>query len=193
MHSAITSAGRRRLLRVGLAAPAVLAALRFSPAFADHDDHDHDHDDDDEHHDEHQQAPPPPQAIHGPFTADLVSVPQASANGDFTSSNPGSDPLVDGHITLPRRADSSSTGHPNIMLRGAAPSVSYDVAFQPFNTAKGREGLGTIGPTTSRGDLHAQTPNTLTGTSRVGVFVLTRTNDGSAQAGKEEFVSTLGG
>ncbi|MBV9327857.1 MAG: hypothetical protein JO352_29435, partial [Chloroflexi bacterium] len=66
----------------------------------------------------------------------------------------------------------------------------YDVAFVPLLGGKSREGLGTIGPTDSRGDLNALTPSALSGAARVGVFILTR-HDGN-EAGQDEFVTCMG-
>jgi hypothetical protein len=183
------TATRRGLLRRGLAltltAPMLAAALQAAPALADDGDEDRD--------DRPHPAPPPPRDHPDPFTSDLVTVSQAQTSGDFTSGNPGTDPLVDGRVNLRRREDGTTEGRARIELRGAAANVSYDVFFQPFASGKAREGLGTIGPTNNSGNLNATTPSALNGTSRVGVFVLARTSDGSAQAGKDEFVSSLGG
>jgi len=185
MRTHTTSATRRRLLRASLAAPVALAALSITPAFAD----DGDHDDGDDHH----QPPHAPHAALEPFSSDLVTVAQSASSGDFTSANPGADPLTDGHIAMRRRPDNTVEGRAAVSLRGAAANVSYDVFFQPFNTAKGREGLGTVGPTNDHGDLNKQTPNLLSGLNRVGIFIIARTGDGSAQAGKDQFVTSLGG
>jgi hypothetical protein len=69
------------------------------------------------------------------------------------------------------------------VLRGAQPSVSYEVVFVP--AAGGRESLGSVGPSNSRGSLVALTPNPLSGARRVGSFVLVRD-------GHDQFVSALG-
>lgn len=181
---------RRRVLRLTLGASALLAALQATGAAAD------DEDDEPDNHDQHEEAPPPRHRAGAqlqPFSSDLITVGQSASSGDFTSGNAGSDPLSNGRIGMVRNAGSSNEGRAAIVLRGAAASVSYDVFFQPFNTGKGREGLGTVGPTNQNGDLNMQTPNALSGVSRVGVFILARTGDGSGQAGKDEFVSSMGG
>lgn len=179
-------ATRRRLLRgglaMGLAAPAVVSLLQPGAAFAD----DGDQDDDDE-----RRPRPAPERLEA-FSSDLVTVSQSASSGDFTSGNPGSDPLTDGRVTLARRRNSGE-GRADVVLRGAAASASYDVFFQSLNSSKGREALGTVGPTNANGNLNQRTPTALSGTSRVGVFVIARTSDGSGQAGKDEFISSLGG
>lgn len=126
------------------------------------------------------------------FSSDLVTVAQSGGSGDLTSGNPGSDPLSDGRVTLVRR-DAGGEGRADVVLRGAAANASYDVFFLAFNQAKGREALGTVGPTNDKGHLNQRTPNAVSGSSRIGIFIITRTSDGSAQAGKDEFVSSLGG
>ena len=190
-----TTATRRGLLRRGLAltltAPALAAALHISPALAD--DGDDDRDDGER---RGPPNPPPGRARLDPFTSDLITVSQsASGGGDFTSSNPGTDPLSDGQISLRRRNDGTSEGRAVVRLRGAAASVSYEVFFEPFTAGKGRESLGVVGPTNRDGHLDDVTPadTPLKGTNRVGIFVVARTNDGSGQASKDEFVSSLGG
>jgi hypothetical protein len=187
MGASVTVSTRRRLLRGGLAVGVVATALapltQASSAFADDGDQDRD--------DGRRPQPAPAPRLEA-FSSDLVTVAQSAGSGDFTSSNPGSDPLTDGRVTLVRR-NSGGEGRADVVLRGAAASVSYDVFFQPFASSKGRESLGTVGPTNADGNLNARTPNALSGTSRVGMFVIARTSDGSGQAGKDEFVSSLGG
>jgi hypothetical protein len=177
---------RRWLLRGGLAmsvaAPTLVSLLQPGAALADHGDSGNDN-----------HNHPPNNSVHlGSFASDVVTVGQSASSGDFSSGNPGSDPLSDGRIRLNRKG-TSGEGHADVVLQGAAANVSYDVFFQPFNTGKGREALGTIGPTNADGHLAFRTPNVLSGTSRVGIFVIARSGDGSAQAGKDEFVSSLGG
>jgi hypothetical protein len=184
-----TAATRRRLLRAGVTL-GLIAGLQATVALADDDEHDHDDQGD---HDEHPPAPPRVRAQADVFSSDLVTAVQASSFNDFNSGNQGTDPLANGRIALSRRSSTSSEGRAVVALRGAASNASYDVFFQPFNTAKPREGLGTIGPTNEHGDLNAQTPNAIAGINRIGVFVLARSSDGSGQAGKDQFVSSLGG
>jgi hypothetical protein len=191
MEDSATGSGaatRRQLLRRGLAvsmiAPALVTAVQARTVWAD--DGDNDRDD--------RPAPSGPRPRRAePFTSDLVSVTAAASSGDFSSGNAGSDPLTDGRISLRRREDDTSEGRAHIQLRGAAPGASYDVFFQPFASGKAREGLGTIGPTNGDGNLNSETPSSLSGSNRVGIFVIARTNDGSGQAGKDEFVSSVGG
>lgn len=171
----------RRSAWLSLGTVALVSLSQAPTALAD----DGDHDEDDKHR-------PTPIARLEAFSSDLVTVSQSASSGDFTSGNPGSDPLVDGRVTL-RRRGSSGEGRAAIALRGTTPDVSFEVFFQPFASGKARESLGTIGPTSDSGHLNAQTPNVLSGSSRVGIFILVRTADGSAQASKDQFVSSLGG
>ena len=108
----------------------------------------------------------------------------------MASGNPGTDPLRDGRLHL-HHASSTTDGRLEVEVRGAAPNVSYDLLFWPLAAGKPRESLGTVGPTNKDGNLHAETPSALAGTNRLGVFVIVR-HDG-AEAGKDEFVSTMGG
>jgi hypothetical protein len=184
---ASSAATRRQLLRraamLGLSAPAFLAALQAGTVWADDGDEDKD-----------DRPPPPPRPRRiEPFTSELITVGDASSSGDFSSSNAGSDPLADGRISLRRREDSADEGRVRVDLRGAAANVSYDVFFQPFNSGKAREALGTIGPTNKDGNLNKETTSALSGSNRVGIFVIARTSDGSGQAGKDQFVSSIGG
>jgi hypothetical protein len=121
----------------------------------------------------------------------VSTVAQTAASGDFTSSNPGTDPLRDGRLRLRRKANGTDEGRLQVELRGAAVNVSYDVFFWPVAAGKAREPLGTVGPTNRDGNLRDLTPSALSGTNRVGLFVIVR-HDGS-EAGKDEFVSSMGG
>jgi len=116
----------------------------------------------------------------------LITMPQSGSSGDFNSGNGGSDPLSSGRAVL-----RPNDGRVEVALRGAASGASYEVFFQSINTGKGREDLGAIGPTDSAGNLDAVSPNMLSGSNRVGVFILARSNDNSAQAGKDEFISSV--
>jgi hypothetical protein len=193
MGSSVKTPTRRWLLRGGLAmsvaAPTLLSLLQPGAALADHDDN---HNGNQNQNDDHNHPPNTATAHLGSFSSDVVTVAQSASSGDFTSSNAGSDPLVDGRLRLNRKG-TTGEGRADVVLQGAAANVSYDVFFQPFNTSKGREALGTIGPTNAEGHLAFRTPNALSGTNRVGIFVITRTGDGSGQAGKDEFVTSLGG
>jgi hypothetical protein len=174
----------RRGLALALSLPALASMLNASQAFADDGDNDGDEDR------QRRQAPPVPQRVNN-FDSDLITVAQSAASGDFSSTNPGSDPLADGGVRLRRGRGSSDEGRLQVALRAAAANVSYDVFFWPATSAKPREALGTIGPTNNAGNLNDQTPNALGGLNRVGVFVIVR-HDGS-DAGKDEFVSSMGG
>lgn len=184
---------RRGLLQAGLAVGAV-ALLPAAAAYAsdDHDDDDNGRGKGNGNDNGRGPRPIPAPARFTTFSSDLVTVSQSASSGDFTSGNAGGDPLTDGRITLVRPRDGGE-GRAEVVLRGAAANVSYDVFFQPFNTGKGREGLGTIGPTNGSGNLNDRAPNVLSGTNRVGMFIIARTGDGSGQAGKDEFVSSVGG
>jgi hypothetical protein len=177
----------RRGLFIGFTAPALVSALQASTAWAD-DDNKQDGDDDAD--DDRRQRPPRPGRAEA-FTSDLITVSQA-ASSDFSSGNPGSDPLTDGQIRLQRRRNSSTEGRVVVELRGAAPNAVYQVFFQPAN-GSARTDLGTIASTNSSGNVNARTSSELSGTNRIGIFVITRSSDGSGQAGKDEFVSSLGG
>jgi hypothetical protein len=180
-----SSATRRGLLSRGLAlavsAPALAAALRVGTAFADDGDNDKD--------DKKPNRPNPPRRANS-FSSDLSTVAQSAAAGDFTSSNPGTDPLMDGRLRLRHRGTGADEGRAQVELRGAAANVSYDVFFWPAASSKPREALGTVGPTNDEGNLNAMTPSDLSGTNRVGVFVIVR-HDGN-EAGKDEFVTSMG-
>ena len=178
---------RRSVLRrgavVALGTAALVSALPLT-TYAD----DGDNDKDDK---PHPPAPPRgPAARRNTFMSDVSTVAQTAASGDFASGNPGTDPLRDGRLHL-HHATSTTEGKLEVELNGAAPNVSYDVTFWPLAAGKARESLGTIGPTNKDGNLHAQTPSALNGTNRLGVFVIVR-HDGT-EAGKDEFVSTMGG
>jgi hypothetical protein len=171
----------RRGLAVGLTAPVVVAALQAGTAWADDDDQDSDE----------RHAHPAQPGRRDAFTSDLIPVSQA-ASSDFSSGNAGSDPLIDGQVRLQGRRSSGNEGQVAVELRGAAPNAIYQVFFQPLN-GSARTDLGTIVSTNNAGNVNARTSSELAGLNRVGVFVIARSNDGSAQAGKDEFVSSLGG
>jgi hypothetical protein len=192
MQELLTTSGwrsRRSVLRRGLALavslPALASMLRTPQAFADDDDNDADDDD------RQRRRPAPPAQRVNNFDADLITVAQSAASGDFSSSNPGSDPLANGRVRLRRRRETTGESRLQVELRGAAANVSYDVFLWPATSAKPREALGTIGPTNNAGNLNVVTPNALGGLNRVGVFVIVR-HDGS-DAGKDEFISSMGG
>ena len=185
--SSSRTATRRGLLRrgltIGLTAPVLIAALQTSTAQADDDDQE-DRDD--------RRARPRQLGRAEAFTSDLITVSQAASSGDFSSGNAGSDPLTDGQVRLQRRRASTNEGQVVVELRGAAPDAVYQVFFQPLN-GSARQDLGTIAATNNDGNVNARTSSELGGTNRVGVFIIARSSDGSGQAGKDEFVSSLGG
>jgi hypothetical protein len=178
------AATRRGLFRRGaglaLTATAMASLGQAGPAFAD----DGDNDKDDKPH-------PAPRRRINSFSSDVSTVAQSAASGDFTSSNAGTDPLRDGRIHLRGKANGTDEGRAHVALRGAVADVSYDVFFWAAASGKGREALGTVGPTNKDGNLDDVTPSALSGTNRVGVFVIVR-HDGS-EAGKDEFISSMGG
>jgi hypothetical protein len=171
----------RRSVALAVAAPVVASVLHSGTAFAD----DGDNDKDDK---KPGREPQAPRAHVNSFSSDLARL--AAASGDFSSGNAGTDPLADGRVRLRRRANSADEGRLHVDLRGAAANVSYVVHFWPAN-GKGRESLGTIGPTNKDGHLSDLTPSALAGTNRVGVFVIVRQDGG--EAGKDEFISSMGG
>src|ERR1051325_8142556 len=181
------AATRRGLLRRSLAlavtAPALASVLNVATASADDGDNDKD---------DHKKRPAPPIAPRAnKFSSDISTIAQTSASGDFSSGNAGTDPLADGRLHLRRKAHSTDEGRLQVELRGAAANVSYDVFFWAATSGMGRESLGTIGPTDAQGHLSALTPSALSGMNRVGVFIIVR-HDGS-EAGKDEFISSMGG
>jgi hypothetical protein len=174
----------RRALAATAAAPVLASVLQARIASADDGDNDKD--------DKKKPGPPASQGRRiNTFSSDVSTVAQSAASGDFTSSNAGTDPLTDGRLHLRRRANSTEEGNLQVELRGATPSVSYDVFFWAAASGKARESLGTIGPTNKDGNLNARTPSALSGTNRVGIFVIAR-HDGN-EAGKDEFVASMGG
>jgi hypothetical protein len=179
-------ATRRALLRRGLAlsvtAPALVAALQSGTAWAD--------DDDEGDGDDRRARPPQFVGRAEAFTSDLITVSQA-ASSDFSSGNPGSDPLTDGQVSLLRRRGVGSEGQVSVQLRAAAPNAVYQVFFQAANGS--RTDLGTLAATNNNGNVNSRTSAVLGGTNRVGMFIIARSSDGSGQAGKDEFVSSLGG
>ena len=179
-------ATRRHFIRRGAAVAvfgATMASILGVPsALAD------DNDKDDR---PHPPARPTPHARINSFSSDLSRVSDSATSGDFTSGNAGTDPLQDGRLRLQRRDKGSDEGRLQVDLRGAAANVSYDVMFWPVASGKARESLGTIGPTNKDGNLKGLTPTSLAGTNRVGLFMLVR-HDGS-EAGKDEFISSMGG
>jgi hypothetical protein len=180
---------------MAVAVPAVVSVFAAPAAWADDgDDRGRGGDDDDERgrgRGRPQQAPRP--LRNNTSSSDLCRVAQTATSGDFTSSNPGTDPLTDGRIRLRRANNTSEDRRAQVTLRGAAPNVSYDVQFWPVAAGKPRQSLGLVGPTNAQGDLEQLTPaaSPLGGTARVGVFVLVR-HDGS-EGGKDEFISCAGG
>ena len=191
---------RRSLLRRGalmaVAAPAVVSLFAAPAAWADDgDDRDRGGNDDEQGRGrgrpQAQQAPRP--VRNNTLSSDLCRVAQAATSGDFTSSNPGTDPLTDGRIRLRRANNTSEDRRAQVTLRGAAANVSYDVQFWPVAAGKPRQSLGVVGPTNAQGDLEQLTPagSPLGGAARVGLFVLVR-HDGS-EGGKDEFISCAGG
>jgi hypothetical protein len=200
------SATRRRLLRRGLtlavAAPALVSALRAGTVWANDDDDDDDDDDehrrrslgqdirdrirrafDDDDDDDTRLARIGVHLHH--FSAGLCRVSDASG---FSASSPGTDSLTSGRLRLVGRRNVADDDKIAVVLRGAPNGVSYEVMFLP--ASGGRESLGNIGPTNSRGSLVALTPKALDGARRVGSFVLVRR--GGNEDGRDEFVSCLG-
>jgi hypothetical protein len=186
---------RRGVLGRGLALAGAVAALGIGSAFANNDDDDKDKDKDkddnrgrgrgrDNDDDDRPRPTPVPVARLNAFRSDLCRI--ADVTADFSSGNPGTDALVDGRIRLRARRGTSDDARAGVTLHGALANASYEVFFQPFLNGKGRESLGTVGPTDSRGNLNARTPTALTGNHRVGVFTLVRD-------GKDQFVSCMGG
>jgi len=189
MDEASRAQTRRGLLGRTLAVAALANVLGATAAWADDDDTATNDDRDDRGDRGRPPAPAPvPRLAADTFGAELCRV--AQANGDVGSGSPGTDPLSSGQLRLRRASSGSEDRRAAVSLRGALAGVSYDVAFVPLLGGKSREGLGTIGPTDSRGDLNALTPNALSGADRVGVFILTR-HDGN-EAGQDEFVTCMG-
>jgi hypothetical protein len=156
----------------------------FSAGIAAADDGDADKDDK-----KPNRQPPPHQHVNS-FSSDLSTVAQSATSGDFTSANPGTDPLTDGRVRLRHRGRDANEGQLHVELRGAAANVSYEVFFWPAASGKSRESLGTVGPTNKDGNLSAVTPSALAGMNRVGVFVIVRPDGGVA---RDEFSSSMGG
>jgi hypothetical protein len=182
----------RRSVALAVAAPAVASVLHLGTAFADDGDNDKDDKNKDKDKDDKKpgREPQAPRAHVNSFSSDLARVAASAASGDFSSGNAGTDPLADGRVRLRHRGNSTDEGRVQVDLRGAAASVSYDVFFWAVTSGKGREALGTIGPTNNNGNLSQLTPSALSGTSRVGVFVIVRHDGG--EAGKDEFISSMG-
>jgi hypothetical protein len=166
---------------LALAAPALASVLQVGTALAE--DGDNDKDD--------KKKPKPPGRRANTFSSDLSTAAQTATSGDFTSSNSGTDPLTDGRLRLRRKANTTDEGRLQVALRGTAVNVSYEVFFWPAASSKGRESLGVIGPTNADGNLNELTPLALSGKNRVGVFVIVRHDGG--EAGKDEFISSMGG
>ena len=127
--------------------------------------------------------------------ANIIELGESHNIGVFNSLTviglPFTDPLADGRLRLRRKANSTDEGRLQVALRGAAVNVSYEVFFWPAASSKSRESLGIIGPTNADGNLNALTPSAISGMNRIGVFVVVR-HDGS-EAGKDEFISSMGG
>jgi len=117
-----------------------------------------------------------------PFYAlELCRVGEVGSS-DFapSGSSPGSDPLAAGAMRVFEAENTSSpASRVWVRLAGAAASTPYTVAFVRFND-HAREPLGTI-TTGPNGNFAGFTPGTLSGTHRVGVFVLVNNNNGSDQ------------
>jgi hypothetical protein len=174
-------------LKLAVAAPVAAAAWQATTALAENDDNQND--DQNQGNNGENRGRGRPSFVFPPgragssvnFNADLCRASDANATNDVGLGNVGSDSLSSGRIVL------LSNGNAQLALRGARANVSYDVQFAPFNTGKGREGLGTVGPTNGSGNLDATTPNALGGNNRIGIFIIVR-HDGD-EAGKDEFVS----
>jgi hypothetical protein len=107
-------------------------------------------------------------------------------DGDFDRGNQGGDPL-DGGALFVVRAGGDHAGRVVVMLGDAAQRATYEVHFVRFKD-KGRELVGQV-TTNGSGDFSGLvtaggSPARLSGSRRVGLFVLTRD-------GKDQFVSTL--
>jgi hypothetical protein len=180
----LPSASRRGLLgkglTVALAASAALAALPAGAALAagpadgpgrgpgpgpDPDD----------------GGPPPPRG-RSPmcYAAPLCRVSSVSG-ADFAPNSPGSDPLRAGEIRVFRRPSDQNV-EVYLRLAGAVANTAYDVQFEHCND-HGREDLGSL-TTDGRGNCSGKLPNTLSGSDRVGVFVVIHN-------GSDEFVSCI--
>jgi hypothetical protein len=191
-----STATRRRLLRSGLtfavAAPALVAALQSSPAWAHDDDDDNgnsgrngrgrdgrngDNDDDDD--DDDRRLARIGLAL-SRFSAGLCRVSDATG---FNATNPGGDPLTSGRVRLVDRRNNDGDDRVAVALRGAQPDATYEVVF--LSATGNATSLGNVGPTNGRGNLAALTPNRLDGARRVGVFVLRRNSN-------DQFVTCAG-
>lgn len=182
---------RRGLLSKGVkfaaATSAVLALAPASVALAAHGPkvkgpkNDDDPDDDDQGPGNHGRGRGRGPLVRRPFYAlPLCPVKQVGGN-DFTPAggSPGSDPLRSGVVRVFRPRGTATSLRVWIQLRGAAANTPYTVAFVRFNDHN-RESLGTI-TTNDHGDITAFTPSMLSGTVRVGVFVIINNNNGSDQ------------
>ncbi len=176
--------------KLAFAAPAVLAALQAGAAFADESDDERRGRGRSERDDSPAASSSPPRRrpdVPAAFRLELCRVADVPAN-DFTSANPGTDPLRDGRLRIAHDGDAPEDGRVRVRLRRAKPASRYQVFFVRFKD-QGREDLGVVGPTDEEGDLDAAAPTPLSGANRVGIFVLVR-QDGD-EAGKDEFVTCV--
>lgn len=183
-------ASRRGLLSKGVkfaaATSALLAIAPGSVAYAAHGRPKTADDDPGDDQDANDQGPGNRGRGRGPFVRrpffalTLCRVNQIGS-GDFspTGSSPASDPLGSGTVRVFRPQGTSTSLRVWVQLVGAAANTPYTVAFVRFND-HGRESLGTI-TTGSNGNVTAFTPTMLSGTLRVGVFVVINNNNGSDQ------------
>jgi hypothetical protein len=104
------------------------------------------------------------------LTLVTVGSVNGGTGGDFVANSPGGDSLSSGVVMT--GSDSDSGAVVNVVLPGAQASATYDVQFERFND-HGREDLGQIS-TDGSGNYQGNTPTALSGTHRVGAFVLIR-------------------
>lgn len=185
-----SDASRRGLLSKGiklaLATSAALAFVPGSAAYAAHGPQNKGPKDDSDDPDDDDQGPSNRGRGRGPlvrrpfYALTLCPVKQVGGN-DFTPAggSPGSDPLRSGVVRVFRPRGTATSLQIWVQLRGAAANTPYTVAFVRFNDHN-RESLGTI-TTNANGDITAFTPTMLSGTLRVGVFVIINNNNGSDQ------------
>lgn len=198
-NAALPASGERRRgllgkgIKLAVALPALLAATQGGVAYADRggppwagDDQDNDQGNDQG---EDQGPGPGPGRGRGrgpffrrPFFALNLCRVSVVGSSDFvpSGSSAGSDPLNFGVVRVFRASNPSSPALPVwVRLSGAAPSTSYTVAFARFNDHV-RESLGTI-TTGPDGNFAGFTTTMLSGTNRVGSFVLSNNSNGSDQ------------
>jgi hypothetical protein len=187
--SSDSGASRRGLLSKGVKfAVATSALLAFAPGAAAYAAHgpknkgpsdDADDPDDDQGPGNRGRGRGP--LVRRPFYALILCPVKQVGGNDFTPSggSPGSDPLRSGVVRVFRAQGTATSLRIWVQLRGAAANTPYTVAFVRFNDHV-RESLGTI-TTNANGDVTAFTPTMLSGTVRVGVFVIINNNNGSDQ------------